>query len=453
MAEEIICAPATSPFNSALSIIRVSGTGVFDITPVFFKAFTNYEDRKALYGTIVNREGHSLDDVVLTPFKGPRSFTGEDTIEISCHGNPLIVQSILQLLIDEHGVRMAQPGEFTRRAFINGKVDLTEAEAINSIIQAKSEWEVNASLQQMHGSLKNAVASLKDELILLKANIEAAIDFSQEEIEFVSYDQAISQTEGVKSHIEDIYLRCKVSEKMRHGVDIAIVGKPNVGKSSILNMIINSERAIVSDIPGTTRDIIKESVQLGGVHVNFIDTAGIHATEDLVEKIGIKKSHEEIAQAVYVLAVFDNTTGLEASDRELLEILPKDNTFPLVNKCDSESSHSFEDLKDLFAEQSISFSAKQGLGFDILEKRLSEKIQSGFGNVKNNFVADLRIVTLLKTALSMSDGLIHSLMNSEPEEIIAFQINDIINTLEEITGDISDEDVLESIFTRFCIGK
>lgn len=451
--DDIICAPATSPFNSALALIRISGDGTEELSRKIFSMPDAITDRKPVYGSILDKGGQIIDDVLLTYFKGPKSFTGDDTVEISCHGNPLIVQKIITLVTSFDDARLAEPGEFSRIAFLNGKIDLTEAQAINAIIQAKSDWEISASIEQMHGSLKNAVVELKDELILLKANIEAAIDFSQEDIEFVSYETAIEQASAVLRRVEDVHARCRTSEKLSHGINVAIVGKPNVGKSSILNMIINAERAIVSDIPGTTRDIIRESVQIGGVHVNFIDTAGIRESDDLIEQIGITRSKEELEKAAIVIAVFDNSTGILEEDRRLLEVLPSEKTIPLINKTDLETNADFSLLNNYCSTDAIAFSALKGKGFQELESRLAEKVKAGVGSVESNFIADIRIVTLLAKASEFVKVLIALLQDGEPEEIVAFQINEVIRTLGEITGEISDDEILGSIFSRFCIGK
>jgi tRNA modification GTPase len=247
--EDTICASASAPGTGALAVIRISGPDSFRVLSFIFSRNKSLIPRRAVHGQLVHN-GKELDDVVITFFKGPSSFTGEDSAEISCHGNPLIVRDIIRTLVSL-GARMAEPGEFAKRAFLNGRIDLTEAEAINHIITARSSWEISSAVKQMHGSLKNSIHELRDSLILIKADIEASLDFSTEEIEFISYSDALKQIESIKKNIEDIQRRCIIGQKISRGVDLPIIGKPNAGKSSILNLILNADRAIVSEIPGT----------------------------------------------------------------------------------------------------------------------------------------------------------------------------------------------------------
>ncbi|MDA3899969.1 MAG: tRNA uridine-5-carboxymethylaminomethyl(34) synthesis GTPase MnmE [Spirochaetes bacterium] len=451
MDNDIICAPATSPFNSALAIIRVSGTGSDGIARRIFQSNQPIEHRKSLYGSIHDSRG-LVDDVMLTWFKAPFSFTGEETFEVSCHGNPLIVQRIMMLLLSFDNVRFAEPGEFTRRAFLNGKMDLTEAQAVNAVIQARSDWEIDSALDQMHGSLKREVIALKEVLILLRANIEAAIDFSQENISFVTYSEALIQAEDIKTKLESLHKRCSIGERISHGIVVAIIGKPNVGKSSILNYIINAERSIVSDIPGTTRDIIRESIQMRGIHLNLVDTAGIRNSEDVVEKIGIERSKKALADADIILVVFDQLTGVNFEDETLVASLPEKKMVALLNKSDIQKNLTIDQFSDRFVN-TICFSAITGEGLDKLEECVESIVLSHYGNFRSSFVADIRIVKLLEQSKVFCKSLIDVLENEEPEEIVAFEIRQLIDTLKEITGEISTDDILESIFTRFCIGK
>ncbi len=448
----IICAPATSPFNSALAVIRVSGAGCLGIAQRIFISKQKIEHRKSVYGSIHDSSG-LVDDVMLTWFKAPYSFTGEETFEISCHGNPLIVQRIIQLLLSFENTRFASPGEFTKRAFYNGKMNLTEAQAVNAVIQARSEWEISSALEQMHGSLTREILGLKDELIMLRSNIEAAIDFSEEKIEFVTYETAIKKAKNIKSSIESLHKRCSIGEKISHGIDVAIIGKPNVGKSSILNYLINAERAIVSDIPGTTRDIIKESVQIKGIHVNLFDTAGIRVSEDSIEKIGIERSRKALGDAAIILAVFDQLTGLTDEDKNIVDDLQKHaNIIVLLNKSDLKTGMKDSTLLNQYTDI-IEFSAVTGQGLKEVEDCVEKIVTNNFGNFKKSFTADIRIVQLFEKAVEYCLSLITVLENEEPEEIAAFEIRQLTDVLKEITGEISTDDILDSIFTRFCIGK
>ncbi len=451
MINDTICAAATPPVNSALALIRISG---LDSISVAKKIFTNHKamsHKKAVYGSIVDNT-KTIDDVILTQFSEPNSFTGEDSVEIACHGNHLVVHKILTLL-GKHDIRIAEPGEFSRRAFLNGKIDLTEAEAINHLITAKSNWEIDTAIKQMHGSLKSSINEIKEQLILLKADIESSIDFIEEDIEFISKDDAIALANKLQISLKDLFTRCKIGEKMAKGINVTIAGKPNVGKSSLLNMILNQERAIVSDIPGTTRDLIRESVQIAGVHINIIDTAGIDKPSDEIEKIGIELSHKEIESASIVLMVIDSFRGIDDVDRKILEKVKDKNVIFLLNKSDISSQENIKKINQELNTETIPFSTKSGDGFSKLEERISSFLNSNFADINDSFVADLRIINLLEKASENIISVISLLKSEEPAEITSFEIQSMIDNLGEITGEISPDTILDSIFSRFCIGK
>lgn len=451
MDKQTICAPASAPVQSALAIIRLSGPSSLEILNRYFSASEKLAPQKAVYGYIVDGESR-IDDVIATYFKAPHSFTGEDTVEISCHGNPLIVQNILHLIQRDGLARMAGPGEFTRRAFENGKMDLTAAQAVNAIIRARSEWEIETALGQMHGSLQREINLVKDRLVLLKADVEAAIDFSHENIEFVSREEILESIAAVTTLITTVLKRCRVGEKLSQGLNIAIVGKPNAGKSSLLNYIVNEERAIVSDIPGTTRDLIRETVQIDGIHINLIDTAGIRKSDDAVEKIGIDRSKEAVSRAQLILAVLDCSTGITEEDREILAILPEKQVIYIYNKCDLVENASMPEVDALTGEK-IHFSALSGEGFPQLERAISASMHKGIESYDHTFLADSRIITILEKAVSQCADVHESAKNENPEEILASDIQQLIDFLKEITGEVSPDEVLHSIFDRFCIGK
>src|SRR3990172_6109766 len=292
MLNDTICAPSTPPVHSSIAVIRISGADTLRALNSIFHSRVDIKPRYALYRSIIH-EGDPVDDVIVIFYRSPRSYTGEDMAEIFCHGNPMIVQKIM-ILLHGLGIRMAQPGEFTRRAFMNGKLDLTEAEAINHIVRARSEWEIQTSLKQMHGSLKQAIHRIRTRVIEFRADIEAGIDFSEEEIDVLPQEQALQAAGDIHELIADLLARCRTGGQLSQGIDVAIVGRPNVGKSSILNLLLNQERAIVSSIPGTTRDIIREPFQVNGMYVNLNDTAGIDTPGDEIESIGISLSLQKI---------------------------------------------------------------------------------------------------------------------------------------------------------------
>jgi len=448
---DTICAPATAPVNSAISVIRISGRDSLAVASSIFSNPAKILDRHAAYGSILS-DGEIVDDVILLFYKGPKSFTGEDVVEIICHGNPVIVSKIMKLLFNK-GARAALPGEFTQRAFLNGKVDLTEAEAINTLINSRSDWEIKKALEQMHGAISKIVSLIKDRIIELKADIEAGIDFSEEDIEFVSYDEAKSIALSIKSDLEDFLRRCRVGERVSKGIDVILAGRPNVGKSSLLNLILNEDRAIVSDIPGTTRDIIRESVQIGGVRINLTDTAGIAEPGDDIERIGIELSKKKISDASIVVAIIDARDGFTDRDREIFELFKDKRVIYVINKKDLVDEKSLDNIRKETGIDFIAISAKSGDGFKELEKAIADIINNDFVDYSDSFIADARIQSILNEAIDILCRIISLFESKELPEIIASELNELIYKISEITGEISADDILGSIFRRFCIGK
>jgi tRNA modification GTPase len=453
--DDTICAPSTPPINSSIAVIRVSGPGSLRVLASCFSRPDRLEPRRAVYGSIIDG-GAVVDDVVAVYYRAPRSFTGEEMAEVSCHGNPIIVKKILDLFTSR-GARLAEAGEFSRRAFLNGKIDLTEAEAINHIIRARGEWEIRAALDQMHGSLRGRLAGIREKLIVMKADIECGIDFADEDIEFISGPEAAARLAEIEGDLRDIHRRCTVGGKISHGIDLPIVGKPNVGKSSILNLELNAERAIVSEIPGTTRDLIRETVQFGGIHVNLFDTAGIAEPGCVIEEMGMKLSRRKIDESSMVLAVFDAAAGVDAGDREIVDRVKGKPCFFLANKIDllspDERSRRLAEIGNMAGCPAIPFSAKTGEGMERLEKEIVEKLRSEFVEYRSFYIADIRITQLLEKSFEIIEKFRELLAAKEPPEITAFELQGLIDTLAGITGEISPDDVLDSIFSRFCIGK
>ncbi|MCX7678836.1 MAG: tRNA uridine-5-carboxymethylaminomethyl(34) synthesis GTPase MnmE [Spirochaetes bacterium] len=454
-ANDTICAPATPPLPSSIAIIRMSGPKAISIISHCFEKPSALLPRKAIHGKIFF-ENNEIDDVVVISYLSPSSYTGEDMVEICCHGNPLIVKKILNVLI-KNGARLAEPGEFTKRAFLNGKMDLTAAEAINRIIKARGEWELRAALAQMHGSLREKIHRLREDLIKIKADVEASIDFSEEDIEFISTEKAINDMRNIQNQLIEIYNQCAIGEKIAQGIDIPLVGRPNVGKSSILNLILNSERAIVSDIPGTTRDVIKETIQFGGFHVNLYDTAGINTPACEIEKKGVELSRRKIDESSILLLVLDATEELSPIEKEIVQHSKSKKIIILANKIDLILE--YERNKRIFYFQQelkfpiIPFSAKTGEGLDNLEKSIIALLTEEFPEQKNFYFADQKIQYILQEASMKASEIQFLFENREPIEIIAFEIQNLIDLLSQITGEIAVDDVLNSIFSRFCIGK
>ncbi len=451
MLEDTICAPATPPINSSLAVIRISGPDTGRIAESIFSRPENLKPRHAAYGSIINND-EVIDDVIMVFYRSPQSFTGEDMADIICHGNPIIIRKIVSL-VKRRGARMAEPGEFSKRAFLNGKIDLTEAEAINHIITGRSEWEVSSAIRQMHGSLRSRISEIRDEIVLLKADVEAGIDFSEEDIEFISYKDAEARLIGIRDKLQEIFRRCRLGEKMSHGIDLPIVGRPNVGKSSILNLILNSERAITSEIPGTTRDLINEVVQFAGLRINLTDTAGIGIPVSEIDKKGISLSRKKIETSSIVIMVIDATAGAAKEDFDIIKSLDGKKRVILANKIDLVKGNEATEIASVVGSAVIPFSAKTGQGLDELEREVSRIIHEEFVDYENCFVADMRVVDLLAASIQNADACRKLFLQNEPPEIAAVELQGLIDTLREITGEISPDDVLNSIFERFCIGK
>ena len=448
---DTICAVASAPGTGAIAVVRVSGPESFGVVSSVFPNFAKCKERRAVYGELIF-DGRVLDDVVAVAYNSPASFTGEDTVELFCHGNPLVASDIIRAL-SFCGCRMADPGEFTRRAFLNGKVDLTGAEAINSIITARSRFEIDAAIKQMHGSLRSAVAGLRERVIVLKADIECSIDFTDEDIEFVSHNEASTALRGIIEDIVKLRSRCLMGMKLSRGVDLPLVGRPNSGKSSILNMILNAERAIVSDIPGTTRDIIRETIQFGGVHVNLIDTAGIREAENEIERIGILRTSSVIEESSIAVLVIDGTAGYGNEEREIEKLFSGKKIVRLINKSDCVSAEAIHSIIREIQSDAIPFSAHNGDGISVFEEAVTDFIRNEFAGVEESFSADERIILCIDTALANANDSVRLLAEKAPYEIIASAMQGFLDALSDITGEITPDSVLDSIFSRFCIGK
>ncbi len=451
MTEDTICAPATPSVNSSIAIIRISGPDTRRAISSHFISGGDLKPRYAHHGTLLDKDDQ-IDDVIMIYYPAPRSYTGEEMAEIFCHGNQIIVKKIIMLL-NALGVRLAEPGEFTRRAFLNGKIDLTEAEAINHIIMAKSEWEIETSLRQMHGSLRNVIRTIRDSITEFKADIEAGIDFSDEDAEFLTQEQALLAARGIQKSIEDLLNCCAMGEQLSHGIDITITGKPNVGKSSVLNLLLNQERAIVSSIPGTTRDIIREPFQICGMHVNLVDTAGIGKPGDEIEKIGIDLSHRNIESSPFIIMVLDARSGIHDADEHILEKTKNKKRIILINKIDIADPDAIAEMQRNLGEDAVLFSALTGAGLQDLKEAMKQRIRNEFVQIENSFIADMRIIVLLKNASSIIEKICVLVESRSPAEIVAFELQSLMDTLADITGEITPDDILDSIFSRFCIGK
>lgn len=459
MNQATICAIATPPGNGAIAIIRLSGEEAISIADRIFtgKNKLNTKQTHSLsFGQIRHKE-ELIDEVLISLFRSPQSYTGEDMIEISCHASPYIQQCIIELLLAE-GATLATPGEFTQRAYLNGKLDLSQAEAVVDIINAQSAAAHKVAIQQMRGGYSELLKLLRAELLTFASLIELELDFSEEDVEFANRTQLLNLAQNLHDSISNLADSFRLGNALKKGIPIAIVGRPNVGKSTLLNAIIGENRAIVSDIAGTTRDAIEDSVIIRGIEYRFIDTAGMRETEDLVETMGIERTWEKIDLAEITLLMLDATE----TEQENLSIIKKlqehlkstnKTLLLLINKTDEVAAQPAQYTSLLPIEQIIPIAAKTQQNLPLLKERL----HTHYLNLKQEnthiLVSNLRHYELLKKAQSATQRVIDGLNNELPTDFIAQDLREALNHLGSITGEISTDDILDSIFHNFCIGK
>jgi tRNA modification GTPase len=446
--KDTIVASATPLIPSAVGIIRISGEKALLIGKKLFSLPEKITERKAYFGKILDREGNVVDEGLFLFFKAPRSFTGEDVVEIYPHGSVPVVKKIIQEAV-ALGARIAQPGEFTKRAFFNGKIDLTQAEAIADLIEAKTEKASKAAVNLLEGKLSKKVKKLRETLIDLVSLVEAEINFP-EDVEEIEPSIIKNSLREVLNQIESLMKTYRRGELIREGIRLAIVGRPNVGKSSLFNALVGYERAIVSEYKGTTRDFIEESLMINGVPVKLLDTAGIRDTEDKIEKIGIEKALQKIKEADIVLFVFDASEGVTQEDIRIYELVKDKNPLIIGNKSDlvldkNEKKYYFKDV--------IFVSSKTLENFDLLEKRILRKLDL-LEESDTDVYINLRHYESFKKAKEILEKIIKDIdFYTEQKEILMLELSEAEKYLEEITGEITTEDVLGNIFSRFCIGK
>jgi len=461
---DTICALATPPGSSAIAVLRVSGEDCFKIAAKVFAAKKKgFDIQKAdthtlHYGTISGKES-LVDDVLLSVFKQPHSYTGEDAVEISCHGSAFIVQQILALLLDT-GCRMAQPGEFTLRAFLNGKLDLSQAEGVGDLIAANSKASHKLALDQMRGGFSKMISGLREQLMQFASLIELELDFSEEDVEFADRNALKKLLEEIRSEVQQLHDSFAEGNVMKSGVPVAIIGKPNVGKSTLLNAILNEEKAIVSEIPGTTRDAIEDTIVIKGLAFRFIDTAGLRETGDRIETLGIERTYEKIRQARIILYLFDITStdcmevkeSMEEFKRQLGEEGMKDKHFILIaNKIDRlmETPRHFRNMVEF---ECIFVSAKRKENISMIAESLLKAISADQAE-EGVIVSNARHHEALSAVLEALHDIDEGFKKDIPSDLIAIDIRKALYHLGEITGEISNDDLLGNIFSRFCVGK
>ena len=446
---EPIVAIATPYGESAIGIVRLSGKGVLEIVKRFFKTKGEIKPRYAHFGVLHDEKGEEIDEGILIYYKAPHSYTGEDMVELNLHGNPRILQRAVELFLGA-GARLAEPGEFTKRAFLNGKMDLTQAEAVAELICAKTELARKVALKQLHGELSKYIRPLRETLLELIAYIEADIEFAEEDIPTLTKEQVLEMVEKVLKGINELLKTAKTGKFVREGIKLAIVGRPNVGKSSLFNALLKEERAIVTDIEGTTRDYIEETLQIKGVPVRLIDTAGIRETEDIVEKIGVERSKKKIEEADLVLFVIDGSREITEEDLKIYQSIKNKERVVVVNKVDLPLRANLEIFE---GEDIIKVSALTGEGLEKLSEEILKKVGVQLEESVNVYVS-LRHEALLKKAKEVLERFKEEYREKEiSPEIAMLDLREASDYLGEILGEITTEDVLGKIFSTFCIGK
>ena len=457
--QDTIIALATPNGLGAISVLRISGKQSISVTEKVFKAKNNKllskQDSHTVHLGHLIKKGHQLDEVLVTLFKGPHSYTGENTIEISCHGSIYIQKEIINLFID-NGIRVANPGEFTLRAFLNGKMDLNQAEAVADLIASENEGSHKLAMQQMKSGFSDDLKKLRTELLHFSSMIELELDFSQEDVEFVERGEFKKLTNKIKLELNTLINSFQSGNVLKNGISVAIAGKPNAGKSSLLNTLLNDEKAIVSDIPGTTRDSIEDSLIIQGINFRFTDTAGLRETTDFIESKGIEKTINKIKNAKILLYLFDandtNVNEIKSSinnfKRDDLSIILVRNKIDLINQ----NSKLLDDIKSISKSQLLEIEATDAKSVESLKIRLINEVEL-LNPYTDIIISNSRHYEALIKALRAIEEVNEGLVDNVSGDLLSVDIRRSIDHLSEITGEITNDDVLGNIFANFCIGK
>ncbi|WP_018702053.1 tRNA uridine-5-carboxymethylaminomethyl(34) synthesis GTPase MnmE [Anaeromusa acidaminophila] len=460
MAEDTISAIVTAPGEAGVGIVRVSGPLAQTVGEALFRSasgrkLADLPSHYASYGKVVNPADDAMvDEVLLLVMRAPHSYTREDVVEIQCHGSHVSLRRILALTLS-CGARLAEPGEFTKRAFLNGRLDLTQAEAVMDVIRAKTEASLRLAVRHLEGGLAAAIRAERERLLALIAHIEALLDFPEEEIEEVSARQAAEGAALGAASLQRLLDTADQGKVLREGLATVILGKPNVGKSSLLNALVRTQRAIVTDVPGTTRDVIEEYVNLRGVPLRIIDTAGIRETEDVVEKLGVERSRQMLQQADLVLVLLDTSRPLSAEDKEVLALLGAQKSLVLLNKSDLPSLWGEEEIRALAPQQQVlRISLASASGLEELEEAIIQQVYCGAASQGEGLLAvNVRQEALLQQAVGHLQEVGDAAAAGMPLDCLSIDLRAAWTLLGEITGDTVGEDMITEIFSRFCIGK
>lgn len=458
MKTDTIAAIATAMTNSGIGIIRISGEEAVEVADKMIrlksseKKLADCKSHTIHYGFAVDGD-EVIDEVMVLLMLAPKSYTREDTVEIDCHGGTLVMTKILELVI-KSGARPAEPGEFTKRAFLNGRIDLAQAESVIDVINAKNDFALKASIDQLQGAISEKIGTIRSEILHEIAFIESAID-DPEHYQLESYGDHLMQiVDEISGKIADLLKNAKNGSILKEGIRTVIVGKPNSGKSSLLNTLVGKDRAIVTDIAGTTRDVIEEQIRLNGISLNVIDTAGIRNTEDIVEKIGVDKAREYVETADLVIYVVDASIPLDEDDKKIIEILKDRNTIILLNKSDLTSVITEEEMKGYLNKRILSISAKHRIGIDELENTIEEMFFDGKIQMNEEvYITNARHTASLMEVQSSLKLVKQSILDGMPEDFYSIDLMNAYEELGKIIGESVEDDLVNEIFSKFCMGK
>lgn len=455
---DTIAAVSTTIGEGGIAIIRVSGEKSLKIVSGIFKGKNDrkLDDIKSYtmrYGYIINKEnGEPIDEVIVSYMKAPRSFTAEDVVEVNCHGGFVATNRVLEEVI-RNGARLAEPGEFTKRAFLNGRIDLSQAEAVIDIITAKTDLSMKSALSQAGGRISTEISKLRNELLEIIAHIEATVDYPEDDLEEVTCEKTSEDIKRIINEIDELLDSANEGKILRDGLKTVIVGKPNVGKSSLLNALLKEKRAIVTDVPGTTRDVIEEYISIDGIPIQIVDTAGIRETHDIVEKIGVEKSKEKINEADLIILLLDVSRGLNQEDKEIINYIKDKKYIVLLNKSDLDGKIDKDEIRKLNSDYLLEVSAKTGEGLQKLKTMIKNMFFNGNIKAEDIFITNNRHKEALIRAKESCLSSLNALADTYSIDLASIDIRNAWYGLGEITGESLEEDIIDKIFSEFCLGK
>jgi len=458
MMEDTIVAVATAPGEAGIGIIRISGEKSLSIINDIFvskskKKLSQIDDRRLIYGHIVEKET-IIDEVLVAYMKAPHTYTKEDVVEINCHGGMISIRRILELLL-KSGAQLAEKGEFTKRAFLNGRIDLSQAEAVIDLISSKTDKGFDVAINQLEGNLSETIQKIREKLLEIIAHLTVTIEYPDEDIEEITYDNLSMQLMAIINETQQLINTAETGKIIREGLRTVIIGKPNVGKSSLLNALLKESRAIVTEVPGTTRDLIEEMIHINGIPLKIIDTAGIRETCDLVEKIGVEKTKESFNIADVIIFILDASQMLTNDDYQIMDLLQEKKAIILFNKMDLPLKADINVVTKLLPNKKIvKASVKKGHGIRELEDTLSEMVYTGEIKQENSLlITNVRHKNLLEKAKSFLEDSMDMIERKEALDFIEIDLKNAWETLGEIIGESITEDIIDEVFSRFCLGK